>query len=150
MKILVAIDRSTVSELVIQRSLSIAQPAQAQVTLLTVVESPNEPFTRIMLPTGDLVGMQNIPDLGLEAKLKEAGQAMLDHHATKFALAGVDCKTRLELGGPRETICQVVKEESADFLVIGSRGLGTLERLMLGSVSDYIIHHAACAVVVVR
>jgi nucleotide-binding universal stress UspA family protein len=150
MKILVAIDRSTVSELVIQRSLSIAQPAQAQVVLLTVVEYPNAPFTSIMLPTGDLVGMQNIPDLGLEARLKEAGQSLLDHHAAKFATAGVECQTRLELGGPRETICQVAKEVGADFLVIGSRGLGTVERLMLGSVSDYIIHHAPCAVLVVR
>jgi nucleotide-binding universal stress UspA family protein len=150
MKILVAIDHSSISESVVQRSLSLAQPIQAEVILLTVVETPPAYFSSIALPTGDLVGIQNFPDLELEAKLRAIAENLLNHYQSVFTAAKVQCQTRLEQGNARETICQVAKAENVDFLAIGSRGLGNLERLMLGSVSDYVVHHAHCAVIVVR
>jgi nucleotide-binding universal stress UspA family protein len=47
-------------------------------------------------------------------------------------------------------ICDVAEREAVDFVVVGSRGLGDVQRLMLGSVSDYVVHHAAAPVLVVR
>jgi nucleotide-binding universal stress UspA family protein len=55
----------------------------------------------------------------------------------------------LELGEPRDVIVDKVDEWKIDTLVIGSRGMGTIKRLILGSVSDHCIHNAKCAVVVV-
>ena len=43
---------------------------------------------------------------------------------------------------PGEVICKLAEDESADLIVIGSRGIGTLRRTILGSVSDYCVHHA--------
>ncbi|CAN6465074.1 unnamed protein product [Victoria cruziana] len=53
-------------------------------------------------------------------------------------------------GEPKETICQVVEQIHADLVVVGSRGLGTIKRAVLGSVSDYVAHHAKCPVLIVK
>ena len=50
---------------------------------------------------------------------------------------------------PGPVIVQVANEVNASMIVAGSRGIGTLRRTLLGSVSDYIIHHSDKAVVVV-
>lgn len=49
-----------------------------------------------------------------------------------------------------EMVCHAAAEKKADFLVVGRRGLGTLQRLLLGSVSRYILEHAPCDVIVVK
>eukprot|EP00271_Cylindrocystis_brebissonii_P003735 TRINITY_DN149_c0_g2_i6.p1 TRINITY_DN149_c0_g2~~TRINITY_DN149_c0_g2_i6.p1 ORF type:complete len:170 (+),score=37.92 TRINITY_DN149_c0_g2_i6:239-748(+) len=54
------------------------------------------------------------------------------------------------VGEPREGICSAVEQLNADLLVMGSHGHGAVKRALLGSVSDYCIHHAKCPVVVVR
>jgi len=53
-------------------------------------------------------------------------------------------------GDPRFYIVNKAKELHADAIVIGSRGLGYLMRMFLGSVSDYVSHHADCPVIIVR
>uniref|UniRef100_A0A0E0KJ22 UspA domain-containing protein n=1 Tax=Oryza punctata TaxID=4537 RepID=A0A0E0KJ22_ORYPU len=53
-------------------------------------------------------------------------------------------------GDAKEAICQAVEEMHADLLVLGSRGLGKIKRAFLGSVSDYLVHHACCPVLVVK
>ncbi|XP_057292830.1 universal stress protein MSMEG_3950/MSMEI_3859-like [Hydractinia symbiolongicarpus] len=47
------------------------------------------------------------------------------------------------------TICKIAKENSADAIVIGQRGLGTIRRTLLGSVSDYVLHHSHIPTVVI-
>lgn len=46
-------------------------------------------------------------------------------------------------------ICKLAKDECADIVLIGSRGVGTLRRTFLGSVSDYCVHHTHIPVVVI-
>lgn len=53
-------------------------------------------------------------------------------------------------GHTGETICQFAEENGFDLIVIGSRGLSTFSRAILGSVSSQVVHHAKCAVTVVR
>uniref|UniRef100_A0ACD5XC58 Uncharacterized protein n=1 Tax=Avena sativa TaxID=4498 RepID=A0ACD5XC58_AVESA len=53
-------------------------------------------------------------------------------------------------GDPKEAICQAVEDMRADLLVLGSRGLGMVKRALLGSVSDYLSHHACCPVLIVK
>ena len=49
---------------------------------------------------------------------------------------------------PGHALCQVAEQESVNMIVIGSRGEGKLRRTLMGSVSDYIVHHAHCPVLV--
>jgi nucleotide-binding universal stress UspA family protein len=53
-------------------------------------------------------------------------------------------------GHPGEAICQLATQLSARAVVVGSRGRGGLRRLFLGSISDHIVRHAPCSVVVTR
>lgn len=53
-------------------------------------------------------------------------------------------------GKPGEAIVDAAKEENAAFIVVGSRGMGAVRRTLVGSVSDYILHHSHIPVVVCR
>jgi len=57
---------------------------------------------------------------------------------------------RQETGDPASEIVRVAEEEGCDLIVVGSRGLGALKSLLLGSVSDHVVHHAHCPVLIVR
>ncbi len=150
MKFLVAIDGSQVSQKVVQKVLSLAVPCKAVVILLTVVEPIANYYPKVMMPTGDWVTWQGTPDIELEKTLLNSGQTLLDNAAKTFRSAGLECLTKLEIGSPRDVICSIASAETPDFLALGSRGLGTVERLMLGSVSDYVVHHSSAPVIIVR
>ncbi|XP_051131846.1 uncharacterized protein LOC127251933 [Andrographis paniculata] len=62
----------------------------------------------------------------------------------------LNAKTLILEGDPKDKICRAVEEMSIDLLVVGSRGLGQIKRALLGSVSDYCIHHAKCPVLLVK
>ncbi|XP_027364286.1 uncharacterized protein LOC113871391 [Abrus precatorius] len=53
-------------------------------------------------------------------------------------------------GDPREMICEAAEQMQVNLLVMGSRGLGTLKRTFLGSVSDYCAHHARTPILIVK
>jgi nucleotide-binding universal stress UspA family protein len=53
-------------------------------------------------------------------------------------------------GDPAEAICEAAKEAGADLAVVGTRGRNVTARLLQGSVSTKVVHHAPCDVLVVR
>lgn len=57
---------------------------------------------------------------------------------------------RTATGKPGEVICKIAEEEQAAMIVTGTRGMGKVRRTILGSVSDYLVHHAHCPVIVCR
>lgn len=57
---------------------------------------------------------------------------------------------RIQGGDPGHQIVEKTKEMNVDFLVTGSRGLGKLRRTLMGSVSDYLVHHARIPVMVYK
>lgn len=61
-----------------------------------------------------------------------------------------DFELRDEFSHPGEYICKVAKDEHAAMIVMGTRGMGTIRRTILGSVSDFVIHHAHCPVLVYK
>ncbi|KAK3139965.1 hypothetical protein QOZ80_5AG0393380 [Eleusine coracana subsp. coracana] len=53
-------------------------------------------------------------------------------------------------GDARNVLCEAVEKHRAELLVVGSHGYGAIKRAVLGSVSDYCIHHAHCTVMIVK
>ena len=58
--------------------------------------------------------------------------------------------TRLATGDPAEAICAYAEEIGARLITVGTRGHGTVASLLLGSVSQAVMRHAPCPVLVVR
>ncbi|KAK2152048.1 hypothetical protein LSH36_341g05027 [Paralvinella palmiformis] len=84
-----------------------------------------------------------------EGERAEELEKKFEDHLASVGVKHVKCRTE---GGlkPGQLICQVANEEKAAMIVLGTRGMGKIRRTLLGSVSDYVIHHAICPVVVCR
>ncbi len=85
-------------------------------------------------------------------KIDDAAKALLRKHARTAHEAGVK-KVHLLLATsdhPGDSIVTAAKEKSIDTIVIGRRGMSTLKRLFLGSVSRYVVENAPCDVVVIK
>ncbi len=67
-----------------------------------------------------------------------------------FGEAGVDVSGDVLFGSPDSRIVETAEEIGADLIILGSHGYKRWERLLLGSVSSSVVHHAHCSVLVVR
>uniref|UniRef100_A0A0B6ZDL9 UspA domain-containing protein n=1 Tax=Arion vulgaris TaxID=1028688 RepID=A0A0B6ZDL9_9EUPU len=90
----------------------------------------------------------------VDLKLKE-GEEQVHHELEKFKdkllQRGAHGKVRaVSAKSPGDAILKTAEEEGADVIVIGCRGRSTLRRTILGTVSDYIVHHSSVPVVVCR
>lgn len=63
--------------------------------------------------------------------------------------AGVECETIVGDGNAVEEICRVARERQPRLLVIGAHGWGLVQRIVYGSVSTGVLHHAPCPILVV-
>lgn len=98
--------------------------------------------------TSDLLGYEDYEKLF--AKRKSAGQVVVDDALLKLEKSTLKVYTELLEGPEAESILQVAQSSQADLIVIGTRGLGAVKGLLLGSVSRKVIHFAACPVMVVH
>ncbi|KAL3865393.1 hypothetical protein ACJMK2_042784 [Sinanodonta woodiana] len=97
--------------------------------------------------------MMNSNPLVIERLVTEFEQKERKFLTELEALLGrtkVDGKVIRVHGSTGEGLIEASKEHGADFIVTGTRGLGTIRRTVLGSVSDYIIHHSHVPVLVCR
>jgi nucleotide-binding universal stress UspA family protein len=67
-----------------------------------------------------------------------------------FGVDGPVVSADVLFGSPESRIVETAEQMQADLIVVGSHGYNRWERLLLGSVSDSVIHHAPCSVLVVR
>ena len=81
--------------------------------------------------------------------MEEEGKGVLDDFA-KEVPEGIDVKTVFEVGSPGPAVLSVAKKYKADLIVMGSRGLGPLKGLFMGSVSSYVVTHSGCPVLIVK
>jgi len=80
-------------------------------------------------------------------EMAEAG-AELERTAAELGAARVD--KRIAVGDVGGTICRLAAELGVDVIVVGSHGRSAISRVLLGSVSTQVVHHAPCPVLVVR
>jgi nucleotide-binding universal stress UspA family protein len=80
----------------------------------------------------------------------EHARAALDTVAEELAAFGITARTRLGTGEPADVVVEVAEEENAELIILGTRGLNLAKRIVMGSVSSSVLHHAPCSVLVVR
>ena len=81
------------------------------------------------------------------AKIVEAASDTLN---SRLGGCQVNLSTEVLFGSPDSRIVETAEEMHADLIIIGSHGYKQWERLLLGSVSDSVVHHAHCSVMVLR
>ena len=127
-KLLVAVDGSEQANKALKYASNLAMKFKAKVTLLHVSES-------------------KLANLEREA-VRIVGENILSDAATNFE--GIDLDKRLEYGSPAQNIIKVARQENYDLIILGSRGLNSVKRYLLGSVSEDVSMHARRSVLIVR
>jgi nucleotide-binding universal stress UspA family protein len=146
MKILLAVDGSDYSNAAIDTVAQRPWPRNAEIKVITAVEMPTA------------IGMEpwaTSPDYfeQLEMAIRKAAKEVIDGALEKLKAnpdKTLKLSTEIIQGPPRQVIVEEADRWNADLIVMGSRGLGAWNRLLLGSVSSGVIHHAKCSVEVVR
>ncbi|HXV73075.1 MAG TPA: universal stress protein [Acidimicrobiia bacterium] len=138
--IIAGIDGSDGSTRAADRAAALARAHGARLKLVTVVRTPEGWW--------GIGGAPPSPE-ALSAALVEGQQQILREVEEALDLAGVDYETVEELGDPVSRLLDVCENSSADMLVIGRRGAGLAERVILGSTADRLTHLATCPVLVV-
>lgn len=147
MKILIATDGAKQSAAAIEMLKRFRLEPSDEIKIVTVVD--------MAVPMAvDIYGgyMPNTAEIEQSARenaeqiLEDAANAIKKHYeGTQLNLS-----TEVLFGSPESRIVEAAREFKADLVVVGSHGYSTWERLLLGSVSDAVVHHVPCSVLVVR
>ena len=90
----------------------------------------------------------------LDEESKKLAQEAASHAEAeirrKLPDIGANLTTSVEVGPPAQVIVEEAEDWGADLIVVGSHGYGFWQRALLGSVSNAVVHHAPCSVLVVR
>ncbi|MBW4662369.1 MAG: universal stress protein [Drouetiella hepatica Uher 2000/2452] len=153
-RILAAIDHSPLSQLVFEQALDLAKTNQANLMLFhsvsadTVALSPVFPGEFGVSPQfinqayqGELVR--------LEQQIQEI-QATLQHFYDLARQADVAATYQYKIAEPGQGLCEAAQQWQADLMIVGRRGRKGLTEALLGSVSNYVLHHSPCAVLVIQ
>ncbi|RFU67748.1 universal stress protein [Bacillus sp. V59.32b] len=138
-KILVAVDGSQEADRAFKKALEISKRNDSQIVLAHVIDTRNFPTIEAY-------------DLTIRDRTESFAGELMDKYKAEAAEAGLeDLKVEIELGNPKVKIAKdLPKKHETDLIICGATGLNAIERLMLGSVSDYVTRHAACDVLVIR
>ena len=146
-KIVLCADGSDCAVAAASAAAEIARKFKSKVTLVSVFSPPPafmplEGSAGVSYPYLDLQGYEALESAFHEGAQSGAARVLKDHR--------VDFESVRETGQPVDRITSFAVDNGADLIVLGSRGLGGFGRLLLGSVSDGVLHHAHCAVLIVR
>lgn len=138
--IIVGVDGSDGSKRAAEHAAALARRGGAQLLIVTVVRTPEGWW--------GLGGAPPTPE-ALTNALIEGQQQVLGEIEAHLDLEGINYETVQELGDPVNQILAVCDDREAGLLVIGRRGAGLVERVVLGSVADRLTHLAPCPVLIV-
>ncbi len=138
--IIVAIDGSDQSMRAAQVAAAIARHNKAKLHLVTVVRPPEGWWGIVGAPP---------PAESLGNALSDAQRAVIETTVESLDLTDIEYETFEEVGDPANQLADVAEAQNADLLVIGQRGAGFVERIMVGSVADRLVHIARTPIMVV-
>ena len=138
--IMVGVDGSDGSKVAAEKAVAIARHWKSKLLLVTVVRTPEGWW--------GIGGAPPTPE-ALSAALVDGQQRVLGEIEDHLDLEEIDYETVEELGDPTSSLIAVSEQRGADLIVIGRRGAGLAERVLMGSVADRLVHHSEVPVLVV-
>jgi nucleotide-binding universal stress UspA family protein len=135
--ILLATDLGPASSAAVDEAIDLAQRLRSEVLVVSVIDPAN-----LRLPGG---GMASRVD-----QVRDERSRLAAAFAARGRSAGVPVRFLIWEGEPGDGILDAAAAEGADMIVVGTHGRRGLGRLLLGSVSEYVIRHANVPVLVVR
>jgi nucleotide-binding universal stress UspA family protein len=140
-KVLIAMDYSHTSKKVAEQGYAIGKAMHAEVTLLHVIA---EAAYYSPVEYSPIMGYTGYTDLGL-SQLTVDGLKKASHHfldKSKEHLGDGSIKTLVAEGDFAPTILQTAKDIHADIIVLGSHSRRWLEEIVMGSVTEKVLHHS--------
>lgn len=144
MKILLVTDGTEFSDYAIEKVLAMGLCNQNEIKILSVVNFP------VPIGLDPIGGMASYPEM--EKTQKDFAEKIVAEAAEMIRREqpAMLISTEVTVGAPESRIVDIAEEWQADLIVVGSHGYNTWERLLLGSVSSAVVHHAPCSVLVAR
>jgi nucleotide-binding universal stress UspA family protein len=138
-RIVVAVDTSELSEMVMARASAVAFASSAEIHVISVVALP-----KLIASEAD-IGMQDVRIS--EKEFQEHHKRLIDEY-----LAGHDLhiESRVLHGDPSSKILSYANEIRADLIVMGSKAYGKVQRFLLGGVSEDVVRNAKCSVMIAK
>lgn len=146
-KVLLATDGSKDAELALSTAVDLATSTNSELHVVTAGPGNPDPVYQT-----HEAGLRYETYEAAAAAVREAAQRTLDEQVKKVEEAGGKvAEAHLRMGERRDqAIVRLADEIGAGLIVMGSRGRGGVRRALMGSVSDSVVRHAHCPVMVVR
>ncbi|AMB99357.1 universal stress family protein [Aerococcus urinaehominis] len=136
-KILVPVDGSDQAHEALLQAVQIAERNQAELILFTAID--------------DLARYGNLDSpVRLYEQVEQDSKDMLKTYYDEVKDSQVKIEAVAMKGDPRYSVVDYANEANVDLIVMGSTGKGNIERLMMGSVSEYVVRHAHINVLIVK
>lgn len=135
-RILVPIDSSEIAERAMNEAIKVNRFGEAEVHILYVADINKLAINAYL--SGNVL-----------LEIGKAGDRILNNARDEFP-ESMNVVKVYRTGDPAETITEYAKEINADLIIMGSRGLGLVRGVLLGSVSKYVLEHTKCPVLIVK
>ncbi|MEM3458838.1 MAG: universal stress protein [Candidatus Bathyarchaeia archaeon] len=152
-KILVPLDGSEHSLKALNVAIQIAKKFEAKLTLIHVYSVTIRP---IIMPEPTTLTPPGVPIMTpleiskVAEAAREVGNRILGDGEEKAKAEGIQVEKILAEGHVVQEIIRAAKEGNYDLIVIGARGISRVREMLLGSVTDGVIHHVSCPVLVIK
>ena len=145
-KILVATDGSREAELASSSAADLAERTGSELHVVYVGHMPP-----VLYESPGATTLDRDLQSRMQARAEEEARTRLDEQVQRVRGAGGEVAgAHTRVGRPDAEIVGLAEELGAGLIVLGNRGLGPLRSVLMGSVSDSVVRHARCAVLVVR
>jgi nucleotide-binding universal stress UspA family protein len=138
-KLLVPVDGSENSLRALDHAIYLAKKAGANITAMNVIENPPTVYVESQKLLNDLL-----------ANFRAESAKILDKCRQIAEKSDVRIETVIGEGDAASNIVGYAQKEDFDTIIIGRRGLGRFKEMVLGSISNKVLHHAKCTVMIVK
>lgn len=133
---LIAVDGSESAEKAFMNGIYLAQKCNSNLDVVHVIHCE--------------MGGDSVNTFEIIEDLKGKARKMLEEYEKQAAKNNVPILITMVQGDPAKVIIEIAKEKSYDLIIMGTRGKSSFQELLIGSVSQKVIHHASCPVMIVR